>query len=128
MSKTFTSWGALQAALEQEVAEATEEVITNSLLELHRNVDRFYSSEEGRYHRTGRLQASPESDFQGGGTVSTGEIRLNTGYTYVPSGVSTPTIYEYAENGGLLGNGGFWSGTVSKIPGYIQKSFGSRFR
>lgn len=128
MSKTFTSWGALQAALEQEVSEATEEVIYNSLMELHRNVDHFYSSEEGRYHRTGRLQASPESSFQGGGTVSAGEIRLNTGYTYVPSGVSTPTIYQFAENGGLLGNGGFWSGTVSKIPGYIQKSFGSRFR
>ena len=95
MSKTFTSWGALQAALEQEVSGATEEVIHNSLMELHRNVDHFYSSEEGRYHRTGRLQASPESSFQGGGTVSAGEIRLNTGYTYVPSGVSTPTIYQF---------------------------------
>lgn len=43
------------------------------------------------------------------------------------SGRSTQQIYNYAEDGGLLGHGGFWSKTMAVIPGYIHKSFGSRF-
>lgn len=78
MSGTFTSWGALVQALQKEVAEATEEVVDDSLDDLYRNVDRFYSSSEGRYHRTGMLRMSPQSYFSGGGSVSTGEISLNT--------------------------------------------------
>lgn len=127
MSGTFTSWGALVQALQKEVAEATEEVVDNSLDDLYRNVDRFYSSSEGRYHRTGMLRMSPQSYFSGGGSVSTGEISLNTGHGYSPSGRDTRTIYGYAENGGLLGNGGFWADTMSRIPAHIQQSFGSRF-
>ncbi|MDY3017975.1 MAG: hypothetical protein SOR79_12655 [Blautia sp.] len=127
MSKAFTSWGDLVIALQNEVSEATEEVIDHSLDALYKNVFHFYSSSEGRYSRQGHLGASPESEFHGGGYVSSGEIRLNTGYTYVPSGRSTQQIYNYAEDGGLLGHGGFWSKTMTVIPGYIHKSFGSRF-
>lgn len=75
MSGTFTSWGALVQALQKEVAEATEEVVDDSLDDLYRNVDRFYSSSEGRYHRTGMLRMSPQSYFSGGGSVSTGEMQ-----------------------------------------------------
>ena len=88
MSGTFTSWGALVQALQKEVAEATEEVVDDSL-------DDLYS--------------------------------LNTGHGYSPSGRDTRTIYGYAENSGLLGNGGFWADTISRIPAHIQQSFGSRF-
>ena len=102
MSGTFTSWGALVQALQKEVAEATEEVVDDSLDDLY-------------------------SFFSGGGSVSTGEISLNTGHGYSPSGRDTRTIYGYAENGGLLGNGGFWADTMSRIPAHIQQSFGSRF-
>ena len=42
MGGTFTSWGALEQALQKEVADATREVIDNSMEDLHRNVDRFY--------------------------------------------------------------------------------------
>lgn len=64
---------------------------------------------------------SPQSYFSGGGSVSTGEISLNTGHGYSPSGRDTRTIYGYAENGGLLGNGGFWADTMSRIPAHIQQ-------
>ena len=37
MSGTFTSWGALVQALQKEVAEATEEVVDDSLDDLYRN-------------------------------------------------------------------------------------------
>lgn len=30
-------------------------------------------------------------------------------------------------SGGLLGNGGFWSDTMSAVPRHIQTAFGSRF-
>lgn len=80
MSKVFTSWGDLVIALQNEVSEATEEVIDHSLDALYKNVFHFYSSSEGRYSRQGHLGASPESEFHGGGYVSSGEIRLNTGY------------------------------------------------
>lgn len=95
MGGTFTSWGALEQALQKEVADATREVIDNSMEDLHRNVDRFYGAAGGRYMRTGTLRSSPECSFMGGGAVSSGEIRLNTGYTYVPSGRDTKTIYNF---------------------------------
>ena len=127
MGGTFTSWGALEQALQQEVADATREVIDNSMEDFHRNVGRFYGAAGGRYMRTGTLRSSPECSFMGGGAVSSGEIRLNTGYTYVPSGRDTKTIYNFAESGGFLGNGGFWSDTMDAVPRHIQTAFGSRF-
>ena len=127
MGGTFTSWGALEQALQQEVADATREVIDNSMEDFHRNVGRFYGAAGGRYMRTGTLRSSPECSFMGGGAVSSGEIRLNTGYTYVPSGRDTKTIYNFAESEGLLGNGGFWADTMDAVPRHIQTAFGSRF-
>jgi len=38
MSKVFTSWGDLVIALQNEVSEATEEVIDHSLDALYKNV------------------------------------------------------------------------------------------
>lgn len=127
MAGTFTSWSALVLALQKEVADATQEVIDQSVDDLYRNVDRFYSSAAGRYNRTGTLRMSPMGSFKGGGRVSSGEIQLDTGHTYVPAGRDTVTIYNYAEDGGLLGQGGFWSRTMAAVPGYIQASFGKRF-
>ena len=80
MGNTFTSWSGLVLALQQEVAEATAEVIDASMDDLFMNIDQFYSSSEGRYTRTGTLRMSPESEFSGGGSESSGEIRLNTGH------------------------------------------------
>ena len=91
MGNTFTSWSGLVLALQQEVAEATAEVIDASMDDLFMNTDQFYSSSEGRYTRTGTLRMSPESEFSGGGSVSSGEIRLNTGHRYSPSGRDTQT-------------------------------------
>lgn len=127
MAGTFISWSALVLALQKEVADATQEVIDQSVDDLYRNVDQFYGSAAGRYNRTGTLRMSPMSSFMGGGSVSSGEIRLDTGHTYVPAGRDTVTIYNYAEDGGLLGQGGFWSRTMAAVPGYIQASFGKRF-
>lgn len=126
MSKSFTSWGALKAALQQELTAAMTETIDKSFQDAQKNVNEFYASSGGRYQRTGQLGNSPEAET--GGDSVTGIVRLNTGVYYNPAGRDTQTIFGYAENGGLLGNGGFWSRTEEDIQKNIQESFGKRFK
>lgn len=128
MSKTFTSFGVLKAALQQELTAAMTETIDKSFQDTHTNIDEFYASPEGRYHRIGQLGESPESEVLGGGDSVTGIVRLDTGYRYNPSGRDTQTIYGYAESGGLLGNGGFWAKTKEDVKKNIDESFGKRFK
>ena len=127
MAKTFTSWGALKGALQKEVRSAMTEVVTKSFEDVRTNVDNFYNSPEGLYQRTGQLAESPEMALSGGGDSVSGEIRLNTGFLYDPSGRDTQTIYGYAEDGGLLGNGGFWEQTKEDVQKNIIEVFGRKF-
>jgi len=127
MSKTFNSFSALKKALQQEVQAAMTEVVDKSFQDAHRNVDQFYNSPEGRYKRTGQLAESPEMALSGGGDLYHGEISLDTGFRYNPSGRDTQTIYGYAEDGGLLGQGGFWQQTEQDVEKNINEAFGKRF-
>lgn len=127
MSKSFNSWSALKVALQQEVRSAMEETVDNSFIDAHTNVDQYYNSTPGRYTRTGQLAESPEASLSGNGDNYHGEISLDTGFRYNPSGRDTMTIYDYAESGGLRGNGGFWEKTKQDVEKNIQESFGKRF-
>lgn len=128
MSKTFDSWGKLKKSLQKEVRDATEEAVEKSFQELHANVDNFYSAPGGRYRRTGQLAESPEMRLYGSGDSYTGELNLDTTYQYYPAGRPTDIIYGYAEDGGLLGNGGFWQKTQLNIEENINEAFGKRFQ
>lgn len=127
MSKTFDSFNALKKAIQKEVQVAMSEVLTTSFVNAHSNVDQFYNSPEGRYNRTGQLAESPEMSLSGGGDSYHGEISLDTGIRYNPSGRDTQTIYGYAEDGGLLGQGGFWQQTEQDVEKNINEAFGKRF-
>lgn len=127
MSKSFSSWSALKAALQQKVKSAMEDAVDNSFIDAHMNVDQYYNSTPGRYTRTGQLAESPEASLSGNGDNYHGEISLDTGFRYNPSGRDTMTIYDYAESGGLRGNGGFWEKTKQDVEKNIQESFGKRF-
>lgn len=127
MSKTFNSFNALKKAIQKEVQDAMNEVVNTSFVNAHSNVDQFYNSPEGRYKRTGQLAESPEMSLSGGGGSYHGEIRLDTGFRYHPSGRDTQTIYGYAEENGLLGNGGFWQQTKQDIQININEAFSKRF-
>lgn len=119
---------ALKAALQKEMYAATQEATEKSFQDLQTNVQLFYDSTEGRYQRTGQLRASPQLDgidFNGDNAVS--QISINTGTQYDPAGRDTATIYEYAEEGGLLGNGGFWQRTEEDIEKNIADAFDKRF-
>lgn len=123
MNKAYSSWGALKAAIEGKMKEAMEETIDKSFEDAHKNVDEFYNSPQGRYQRTGQLAESPEMELSG----LHGEIRLDTSYPYNPSGRDTMTIYNYAESGGLLGNGGFWERTEEDIQKNLESVFSKYF-
>lgn len=128
MSKTFNSWDKLKKSLQKEVRNATEEAVGKSFRDLHMNVDNFYTAPEGRYHRTGQLAESPQMRLYGSGDSYTGWLSLDTTYQYYPAGWPTDIIYGFAEDGGLLGNGGFWRNTYFNIENNINEAFGKRFK
>lgn len=120
---------ALKAALQKKMYAATQEATEQSFQDLQDNVRQFYSVPEGRYHRTKQLMNSPQLDgisFNGDSAVS--QISINTGTQYDPAGRDTATIYGYAEDGGLLGKGGFFEKTKEEIEKNIQDTFGKHFK
>lgn len=124
---TFNSWQALESAARKKMQNAMKNTVDKSFEDAHRNVDRFYDSPEGVYKRTGQLAESPEQTYSAYGNIVEGEIRLDTTYHYNPSGVNTKSIYNYAENGELLGNGGFWKNTKEDVKKNIDECFGKEF-
>lgn len=128
MAKIVKSMAELKSALQKEMYAAMEATVEKSFEDLHENVDHFYTAPEGRYQRTGQLAESPEREIHSGDDRIQGILRLDTSYTYSPSGRDTETIYEYAEEGGLLGYGGFWKQTEVDIEKNMNKEFGKRFK
>lgn len=140
------SMSALRAALQREMLAAMEETVDKSFQDIHTNVDNFYNSGGGGqvvecsvtqtkkrkrngYKRTGQLAESPQIDgISGGGDTVTGQLSLDTGYVYNPSGRDTETIYGYGENNGLLGQGGFWEKSLEDIEENKNEAFGKRFK
>lgn len=119
---------ALKAALQKEMYAALEETTNQSFQDLQTNVGLFYDTSEGVYRRTGQLRDSPQLDgisFNGDSAVS--QISINTGTQYDPSSRDTATIYNYAEDGGLLGKGGFFEKTKEEIEKNIDGAFGKHF-
>lgn len=120
---------ALKSALQKEMYASIREATEKSYEDLKSNVEHFYDSTEGVYQRTGQLRDSPQLDgidFNGDNAI--GQISVNTGTQYDPSGRDTATIYGYAEDGGLLGNGGFWQRTEEKIKDNVNTAFSKRFQ
>lgn len=119
---------ALKAAIQKEMYSALEETTEDSYQDLKNNVNHFYESPEGRYKRTGQLRDSPQLDavsFNNDSAV--GQLSINTSTQYDPSGRDTQTIFNYAENNGLLGNGNFFKNTEDDIEKNIDRDFGKYF-
>lgn len=128
MAKTYTSMEALKAAMLKEALAAVEAATDKSFEFLQKNVDRFYASPQGLYKRTGQLQASPQIDgvteIRNG---AVGQISISTATQYWPAGRDTEWIYQIAEDGGLIGKGGFWRDTESQIHGILDSEIKKRF-
>lgn len=136
MAKSYSDFASLQKAIQEEMYTAFKEAVNKSYDDLQRNVDHFYDApgnpKPGNpppgYDRTGQLKASPQLDgidIMGNDAVA--QLSINTGTQYDPAGRDTETIYGYAEDGGLRGNGGFWKQTEYDIEDNINESFGKRF-
>lgn len=124
----FTSMAALKAAIQKEMYEALDETVEDSFLDFKENTGHFYDSPEGRYKRTGQLRDSTQLDsINYSGDSAVGQISVNTSTQYDPSGRDTFTIYNYAEDNSLLGNGNFWQKTQDDIEKNIDKDFGKHF-
>ncbi|MCD7744798.1 MAG: hypothetical protein LUI13_05890 [Lachnospiraceae bacterium] len=113
MGKQFTSLNSLKAALLSETREAVKSTVQRTHGKLQEDVEYFYSAPEGTYHRTGQLKASPQID----GLYETadgaiGQVSISTRTQYDPAGRDTEWIYNAAEDGALLGHGGFWQKTL----------------
>ena len=82
---------ALKAAIQKEMYSALEETTEDSYQDLKKNVGFFYSAPEGsRYKRTNQLRDSPQLDTVNySGDVAEGQISINTGTQYDPSGHRT---------------------------------------
>lgn len=129
MSKVCNSWAELEMTLQQAMYDAIDEATQNSFKDLKENVEHFYDAPEGKYHRTGQLKDSPQLDaITHAGNTAVSQISINTGTQYDPAGRDTHTIYEYAEDGGLIGNGGFWGKTEEDVKQNVANSFGKRFK
>lgn len=136
MAKSYSDFASLQKAIQKEMHNAFEEAVDKSSNDLQKNVEHFYDApgnpKPGNpppgYDRTGQLKASPQLDgidIMGNDAVA--QLSINTGTQYDPAGRDTETIYGYAEEGGLRGNGGFWKQTEIDIENNINESFGKRF-
>lgn len=128
MGGTFRNMQALKNAMLKGVVSAVESATDKLHHELQENVNYFYDSPEGRYKRTGQLADSVMND----GVTATkngavGKVSINTGTQYYPAGRDTETIYEYAENGGLLGNGGFFERTEDVAQDILDKEIKKKF-
>lgn len=136
MAKSYSDFASLQKAIQEEMHTAFREAVNKSYDDLQTNVEHFYDApgnpKPGNpppgYDRTGQLKASPQLDgidIMGNDAIA--QLSINTGTQYDPAGRDTETIYGYAEEGGLRGNGGFWKQTEIDIEDNINNSFGKRF-
>lgn len=129
MAKEYSELGALKSALLKEITMAVQEATDKAMQLLQRNVSEFYSIPEGKYHRTGMLEQSPHIDgFAETGNGAISQISISTRMQYDPSGRDTETIYGYAEDGGLIGKGGFWKRTEAEMQNILDDAIKKRFK
>lgn len=124
---SYKSLNALKSAILKEVRFAVDAAAQEAKNVLQKNVDEFYSIPEGRYHRTGMLQAAPQLDsvFETkNGAMA--QVSINTGTQYDPAGRDTETIYGYAEADSLIGKGHFWERTTAEVPGILEEEIEKR--
>lgn len=120
---------ALKNALRKQMYSAIQEATEKSYDDLRTNLGNFYNSPQGTYQRTGQLRDSGQVDginYNNDSAVS--QLSISTSTQYDPSGRDTETIYNYAENNGLCGNGGFWQRTEDDIQKNIEKIFSKHFK
>lgn len=118
---TYTSISALKAAIRKKAQQAIGEISQKGYEAAQNNVDGFYTGTPVYYKRTGKLGDSPRTTgVQGKGSHVSTEIYLDDNYSYSTGTWTTEQVMEAAENGHLVGSGGFWQKTVDEMPDIID--------
>jgi hypothetical protein len=128
--------GKIKDEISKQFKEVFEEAIDKTYKSYKENVDYFYTAPGNPtpgnpppgYDRTGQLGEAVQFDScEISDTFAEAQLSLDISYKYVPSGRDTATIYGYAEDDGLLGNGGFYRKTVYDAEQNIKDSFSKYF-
>jgi len=130
MGGTFTSWGALEAAITSELVGAVEEAVEKSYRDADTEMHGFYSQGTPLYYsRTGQLGGiARRTGVVKSSSTAMGEVYLDTSIGYSTGTPGFPVV-EQAEvfGSGILGRGGFWQRTVAKIPLNLHMALSKRF-
>lgn len=129
---TFTSWGALEAGLQNEMMQAMQEVSNIAYMDVVKHTLEYYGGGTPKqYIRTGMFAASPfQEGVSGGGNYLETKVGRDGGYSYstgmMPSG---ETVFGWAETPyRLVGTPGTWAATEADIENHVDMIFSVHFR
>lgn len=124
---TYTSASALKAAIRKKAQKAMTVISQKGLEAARRNTEGFYTGNPVVYNRTGKLDESPRSTgVTGNGNHFSTEIYLDDTYSYETGTWTTQQVMDAAENGYLVGTGGFWERTKEELPDIIDSAMASQ--
>ena len=131
-TKVFTDVQALLSAVNQEMAEAMEEVSVEGGVAALKNAEDFYSQgTPEKYDRTGTYGNAPTSDGvqRFGNTVSTEIYMEEAGHGYSTGSFSARDVWNAAEyhTAGVLGKEGRWAQTEQDVDKIKDAVFAKHF-
>ena len=107
---SYRSLSALMDAVNKKVAQVIQQATDQTVKDAISNLQTAYGGGAPRfYKRTGTLAASPLGWVEGSGGETVGVVEYRDEYSYLAGqGVSTPVIFDMAENGVLAMSGGWY--------------------
>jgi len=118
----YTTLKALQMAIHTEVQNKVAEIEQNIHQVVNEHLIDYYHSTPQYYKRTGLMRESPKSEVTKNGNQYQLDFYLDTDYQYPTGTWSAQRVITEANQGNLIGQGGFWDKTVDKIPEIIEKA------
>ena len=115
MGGSFSSWGALESALQAELESAMNQTESLCYLDAVQNTSDYRQVQPKVYVVTGQLENSARSTGVSGG---------GNRYTF---DIYDDMAFNVAESGGLINPGGFWAKTEEDIQKNIDAVFGAHF-
>lgn len=112
MGGVFTSFEALEAAVQRDLKAVVNEAESKTYLDAARNTSEYRQNMPQVYEVTYQLENSARTTgVYGGGNYYEAKIYLDMGFNYDTGTWSTPKIFNVAEAGGLINPGHFWQKT-----------------
>ena len=122
------SMEAVRAAISVEMQNAMREVVDKSQNDIDVSLGEYYTGAPKLYIRTGALADSQRPPVSGGGGEFFYAIfELDQYYSYAKQGIPTSAIFDLAEAGSLVGSGGFWANSESRIESNVNSIFSAHF-